>query len=105
MRSQKKVPTMDVFCLHLGTWQRRQRLPFFSIAPIPSYFVYDGFEKNLDAALVFEPLLEFDGQCLMIDHAKQLVASALVGPLRTSDKKPFFSATDWQTHVPMQAKQ
>ena len=70
------------------------------LAPIPVYLVYDGFENDLDAAMVYERLLTTAQTGPMIDHARQFLCSALVGPFRANDKKPFVPAAEWLTMPP-----
>ena len=49
-------------------------LDIMQCAPIPAHFVYDGFEKNLDAALAHERLLcHCTTQNDMITHAKNFL--------------------------------
>ena len=62
--------------------------PILLIAPIPTYLVYDGFEQDLDAAMVYERLLTTTQEGPMIDHAKAFLRSALVGPFRQATKNP-----------------
>ena len=76
----------------------------YLIAPLPAYFIYDGFEQDLDAALVYERLLEADDAAPMIKNAQQLLRAALVGPLRVNDTKPYLSLQDWATTLPLAAK-
>ena len=74
------------------------------IAPIPPYFVYDAFEKPLDAAMIYERLLACAHESNMIAHAKPFLRAALVGPLRTTDAKPCVALVEWTPAAPPVAK-
>ena len=39
------------------------------IAPIPAYLVFDGFETDLDASMVYERLMDIHDKTPMIEHA------------------------------------
>ena len=75
------------------------------IVPIPAYLVYDGFNADLNAALVYERLIR---ECTMDDewltHAKSFLRSVLVGGYRASDNKPYTTLDKWTAMVPMEAK-
>ena len=45
------------------------------IAPIPSYFIYDGFEKYLDAAMVYKRLMDGKQKSDMQSHALNFLRS------------------------------
>ena len=81
---------------------RKERL--LRVAPIPSYLVCDAFENALDAALVYERLLACTHASAMLTHAKCFLRTALVGPFRTSDVKPYVSTADWNALTPSLAK-
>ena len=74
------------------------------IAPIPTYFVYDGFEGELNAADVYERVLDSAETNAMMDHVQSFLRSALVGPFRSTDVKPFVSRDAWFTTAPIAAK-
>ncbi len=57
--------------------------------PIPAYFVYDGFNDDLHAAVVYERLREAQSQSLWKDHALTFLRSCMVGNWRNNDPKPF----------------
>ena len=75
------------------------------IAPLPAYFVLDGFERSLDAALVYERLLACSHESDMLLHARSFLRTALVGPFRANDEKPFVSAATWSAMPPSLAKE
>ena len=82
---------------------RKEKL--LRIAPIPSYFVFDAFENALDAALVYERLLACSHESSMLSHAKAFLRTALVGPFRASDVKPYVNTADWTALPPSLAKE
>ena len=60
------------------------------IAPITSYLVMDGFEKDFNAALIFKWLIALSYNTDMIKHVNNLLWSALTGTFHASDKKLLF---------------
>ena len=63
------------------------------IAPIPPYFVYDGFEQDLDAALVLERLISVNPSVNnMLTHLKLFLNSCL-SEHNAGDCKPYFVGT------------
>lgn len=75
------------------------------IAPIPAYFVLDGFEHSLDAAMVYERLLACTHESDMLTHARSFLRTALVGPFRANDDKPFVAPVEWAAMPPSLAKE
>jgi len=59
------------------------------IAPIPAYLVFDGFETDLDASMVYERLMDIHDKTLMIEHALEFIKACMVGGWRNDDVKPF----------------
>ena len=49
-----------------------------SIAPIPAYLVYDGFNHNTSAALVYERIWDIQNSSSMRDHALMFLCSFMV---------------------------
>ena len=49
------------------------------IAPIPSYFIYDGFEKDLDSAMVYEKLIDTKKTSYMHSNALNFLRSCMIG--------------------------
>ena len=80
------------------------KLSLLKIAPIPAYFVYDGFDGDLNAADVYERIMDSAATDAMMAHARGFLRSALVGRYRSTDTKPFVSGTEWRTMVPIAAK-
>ena len=59
------------------------------IAPIPSYFIYDGFEKDLYAAIVYKRLMYSAESSHMRSHALEFLRSCMIGQWILNDIKPF----------------
>ena len=74
------------------------------IAPIPAYLVYDGFEQDLDAAMVYERLMDCQHDSPMRTHALQFLRSCMIGGWRARDNKPFVSQATFFAMVPAQAR-
>jgi hypothetical protein len=61
------------------------------IAPIPPFLVYDGFGKDLNAALIYERILFTDRDGLpLYQHAKQLLLACL-SKHNAADPKPYIA--------------
>ena len=45
------------------------------IAPVPAYMVYDGFNKDLDAVMVYERIMDVQDRSPMLDHALTFLRS------------------------------
>lgn len=61
------------------------------IAPCPAYFLYDGFDNNLVAALVYEERL-MDCQhnpSPMLTHALTFLRACMIGGWRQAYTKPY----------------
>ena len=71
----------DTFCYPLVPNTRiDESATLMKMAPIPPYFVYDGFDANLNAALVYERLLcHSEGDNVMFDALKQFLRACLSG--------------------------
>lgn len=91
----------------LGTYTHRanntrQTYRILKIAPIPPYFVYDGFEDNdLEAAEVYERIRAGHHRGNATTHAQAFLRSCLVGPWRISDDKPFCDANTFNARTPV----
>ena len=59
------------------------------IAPISSYFIYDGFETDLDTAMFYERLMDSTETSYMHSHALTFFRSCVIGKWRLDDVKPF----------------
>ena len=67
------------------------------IAPIPPYLVLDGFNKDLDAAEVYERLLSIaDHELDSLDHAKLFLLSCLTSH-KVGDNKPYVSSATFMS--------
>jgi hypothetical protein len=74
------------------------------IVAIPPYLVYDGLNQDLNAALVYERLLDCTHNDSWLNQAKAFLRSILVGSYRATDHKPYTSLEKWTTMLPMEAK-
>ena len=74
------------------------------IAPIPAYLVWDGFDKDLDAALVYERLMESQHESRMKTHALMFLRSCMIGGWRLADTKPFLPAGQFYAMLPAEAR-
>ena len=59
------------------------------IALILPYFIYDGFEKDLDASMVYERLMDITETSYMHSHALSSLRSFMIGKWRLNYAKPF----------------
>ena len=75
------------------------------LAPVPAYLVYDGFDTDLEAAVVYERLRTsaYTGDAWH-DDALALCRSCLVGNWRNNDEKPFLDANPFTTLLPAPAR-
>ena len=65
----------------------KQSRKLLRLAPIPPYFVFDGFEQDLDAAEVYERLhVSTHDTAEWKKHAESFLRSCLVGSWRVTDK-------------------
>ena len=78
---------------------RTQRI--MQLAPIPTYLVYDGFEEDLDAAIIYERLRACQHPSEMLNHAIAFLRSCMIGKWRLDDNKPFTSPASF-TAMPHQ---
>ena len=74
------------------------------IAPIPAYLVWDGFEQDLDASMVYERLLDCQHDSPMRTHALAFLRSCMIGGWRVQDEKPFVPVAMFFAMVPAQAR-
>ena len=74
------------------------------IAPIPAYFVYNGFSNDLNAADIYEQILHSEHQSPMLVHAKTFLQAQLVGPLRNEDNKLYVGQNEWNRMLPVESK-
>lgn len=74
------------------------------IAPVPAYLVYDGFEQDLDAAMVYERLMDCQHDSPTRTHALKFLRSCMIGGWRARDNKPFVSQETFFATVPAQAR-
>ena len=74
------------------------------IAPIPTYLVYDGFENDLDAVIVYERLRACQHPSDMLDHAIAFLRSCLIGKWRLHDNTPSTSPAEFTTMPHQEAR-
>ena len=66
-----------------------------TLAPIPAYFVYDGFEEHLDAGAVYERLLKHnDIRNDMFYHMKVFLCASLTANLTADEKEDMIMVPD-----------
>ena len=63
------------------------------IAPIPSYLIYDGFEKNLDASIVYERLMDIIETPDMHSHALTFMRSLMIRKWRLNNVKTLLTSS------------
>ena len=63
------------------------------IAPIPLYFVYDGFEQDLDAALVLERVMSVNPSINNMFTHLELFLSACLSAHNAGDCKAYLAGT------------
>lgn len=74
------------------------------LAPVPPYLVYDGFENDLDAALVLERVMSTDTQTsTSLTHLKTFLRACLSSH-KTSDNKPYLLGSELSAAPNMMAK-
>ena len=74
------------------------------IAPIPAYLVWNGFDKDLDAAMVYERLMDCQHDSEMRTHAVTFLQSCIVGRWRDNDEKPFLPAEVFYNMLPPEVR-
>jgi len=74
------------------------------IAPVPAYLVWDGFDQDLDATLVYERLMDCQHDSPMRTHALTFLRSCMVGQWRAGDAKPFVPAAEFFSMLPRDAR-
>ena len=71
------------------------------LAPIPAYLVWDGSNKDLNAALVYERLVDWQEDSAMRTHVQNFLC--MMGHWRQNDEKVFISATMFFGMLPAEA--
>jgi hypothetical protein len=74
------------------------------IAAIPTYLVYDGFNTDLDAAEVYERVMDCQEASDMRTHALAFLRSCMIGGWRLNDAKPFIATDQFYGMVPPEAR-
>ncbi len=76
------------------------------LTPIPPYLVYDCFESDVDAGIIYEHLCLGDHQDTMLTTQDQsFLHSCLVGQWRNADAKPFVPLGIFHTIIPSVIRQ
>jgi len=75
------------------------------ITPIPAHFVYDGFEKDLYAGLVYEPILKHSATKYdMFTHLKSFLV-ACFSTKNAGDEIPYVLGTVFKAPASIDARQ
>ena len=74
------------------------------IIPIPAYLVWNGLNKDLDAAMVYERLIDCQHDSHMRTHALAILKTCMIGMWRVGDTKPFMAPTDFYGMLPKEAR-
>ena len=74
------------------------------VAPCPPYFMYDGFDKDLNAVMVYERLRECQHPSPMLDHALAFLRSVMIGSWRGADQQPVVPLPHFQAMLPPDAR-
>ena len=74
------------------------------ICPLPVYLVYDRFDQDLDATMVYERVMEFQHDSFMRTNALAFLRTCMVGQWRAGDTKPYQPAAQFHRMLPMAAK-
>ena len=74
------------------------------IAPIPAYFVWDGFNQDLEAAQLYERLMDSQEESTMKEHVQDFLRTCMIGNWRNNDEKPFTSAAKFYGMLPREAR-
>ena len=75
----------------------------FKLAPIPPYMVYDGFDQDLDAALVLECIMSTTNTSTSVTHIKNFLRACL-SLHNSSDNKPYLLGTELSAAPSMVSK-
>ena len=101
----RAVATMDAAEFSTAVAEKGEHFPYpllpdaqltetsniMKLAPIPAYFVYDGIQGDLHAALVYERLLKHSAEDnVMLVHARQFLLACMSGQLQR-EPKPYMS--------------
>lgn len=86
--TQLKTKLADTWPFFIGsTLPDNAKVNIMQLAPIPTFLVYDGFDKDLSAADVYERLLSLDDQDnAAIAHAKKFIQASVVKRNKNDDK-------------------
>ena len=94
MEDQQVLRTSVVIMMH----------QVMKIAPIPAYFVWDGFNQDLDSAQVYERLMDSQEESTMKQHALDFLCTCMIGNWRKNDEKPFTLAAKFYGMLPKEAR-
>ena len=74
------------------------------IAPIPAYFMWDGLNQDLDAAQVYERLMDSQDNSTMKGHALAFFRTCMIGHWRNNNEKLFTPAAQFFGMLPREAR-
>ena len=74
------------------------------IALIPSYFIYCGLQKDLDASMVYQRLMNSTKTSYMHSHALIFMRSCIIVQWRLNDAKPFLPQSQFFGILPPDAR-
>ena len=74
------------------------------MAAIPAYLMWDIFNKDLDAAMVYEHLTDCQNDSHMRTHALAFLRTCMIGMWRVGDMKPFMAPADFYGILPTEER-
>ena len=74
------------------------------MAAIPAYLVWDGFNMDLYAAMVYERFMNSWHDSHMRTHALAFLRTFMIGMWRVDDTKPFMAPADFYGMLPTEAR-
>ena len=81
-----------------------ETVEIMQIALVPAFLVYDGFESNLQADVVYERVLSLaDQNPTSVAHLRNFLQSCLVKSIQ-GEPKPYAAQEIYMATVPIQAK-
>jgi len=74
------------------------------IAPIPAYFVWDGFNQDLESAQVYERIMDSHEDSTMKGHTLDFLRTCMIGNWRINDEKLFSPTAQSSGMLPRKAR-
>jgi hypothetical protein len=100
-----QTDTTNWYRFRTGNIPDNQTAEIMQCSPIPPFLVYDGFEQDIRAEVIYERVLSLDTQDLpMIQHCRNFLRACMV-QRNIPDPKPHISATTFMTTVNIAARQ